>query len=265
MWSKQPELEADSFVSQRHYKYLLLHEMETAECDLGCKGCYLTAGKEQAHLSERALMKSIAISSYPMPIEVHTVFYLNNLERDPHETLMPSRLLKKIKMHGGKIKSRRLITDSMTMAKWHSVILTFNYDEFIISPRNQSSFKEVEEIMASSGKKYRWIYTIGIDSPVNLEPILESQSTAVEVNIKKPWSAEDYLNYKQLGAAIIQTGDDGARQINGSACTDYVARGRNCHKPDDESLEITTFKDHNEFYTCAYPTHKCIARMEETN
>lgn len=261
MWSKQAELEADAFISQRRYRYLLLHEMETADCNLGCRGCYLKADKDKPHLSERALMRSIAISSFPQPIEVHTVFYLNNLTRDPHETLMPSNLLRKIKKHGGAIKSRRLITDSMTMAAWHETILTFNYDEFIISPRNKHSFQEVEAIMSKSGKNYRWIYTIGVDSPVTIEPILESQSSAVEINIKKPWSIEDYVNYSQLTGALVPGGT--TQKINGSACTNYVAKGRNCHRPEDESLEVTTFKDEEAFYTCAYPTRECIARNEE--
>lgn len=229
-----------------------LHEMESPDCNLSCSGCYLKGYMGGPHMNIHNLLSIIEGKAL---ISVYSAFYMNNLDRDPNKATGKSRLLKLLENKGCMLQKRTLVTDSVTATDLTKKNVFKHFDELVFSPRNKNS---VETILSHYKKKpIRILFTVGVDNIDLLHFALENGLKRVEINTRKPVSTTVYLNYQSLISTLrkkdITLIEDG--------CIEYVSKGRDCHEPKDGILELTTYIDSNEFYTCAYPSNKCIAKL----
>lgn len=243
----------------RKYSILQVHEMETVDCDLSCSGCYLKSGMGDPHMDMEAFLDKVE----PNP-EVYYSFYLNNLKRDTKEALERSPLYGTLMGEdiGGKRMKANLVTDSLTANSLDFNFVSEHFDELVFSPRSKGSLLKLLEKLGENPIPSRILYTLDVDNLDLLHDAISHGVKRVEVNNKKPIEMATYLKYNSLMNTLRELD---LESVTGDGCMQYVSSGRNCHDPEDDVLEVTTFKEQSKldyrFYSCAYPSNKCIAKM----
>ncbi len=244
-------------------KVLHLHEMESQKCKLSCSGCYLTSSElEKGNMDRDTLFSILTKDTY-----LTKTLYLNNLERNINTRINESQLVMDIQNHCQNIFSEsKLVTDSISATKLDGEkVRNYSYTDLLISPRNESSIEKSIPTLIESYGKVSILFTVGLDTPALLTKAIKLGVSAVELNIRKPFTSEDIVIYYQLMSYINQISRVSQKELTlrMNTCIDFVNSKKNCANPEDGEWEITTILDSNDFYSCAYTTNKCIAHTKE--
>lgn len=240
------------------YKSLFIHEMESPECALSCKGCYLKNPMGRPNMTFTQLADAVSPDT-----ELNTALYLNNIPRDPAVHFSKSKLIQHLCVDVDmKLNRRALVTDSITISSMDPEYHISNlecFTEIVVSPRSKSSLETADQLLREYSGLKRLLYTVTVDRIELLKQAIEECSfDHIEVNKAKPVDTASHFLYQTVMHELSKRTDI---VLTGDACQKYVSEGRDCHDPEDSHLEVTTFKDSFAFYTCAYPSDKCIAVM----
>lgn len=226
------------------FKVLKLHEMETSSCGLSCTDCYLKNSNQSNDKLDYHLQQLAP------ECKVYAALYLNYLKRDVNEALKESKLLLSL---GNKIQKRILVIDSLSAKQLRINALHQNQiREIGISIKNSTldfTIDKFEDI------EVNLIYTVGIDPIEYISQAIRAGITNIELNIRKPASSKDMVNYISLQNQLSEYKE---LTIIGDPCVIYVGENKVCSDVSGDTLEITTFLNSKSAYTCMYPTDTCI-------
>lgn len=243
-------------------KYIHLNEMENTQCNLACKGCYLTQGElKQGNLTEKDILSLIA------PGTVLTrAYYLNSLDRDPNTKLDKTPLNLAMEELADAIFSENiLVTDSLTAKRLDkSKLIRKGFNQVTFSPRSMSSALETLEHFKdwNNGVRLSVIFTVGLDNPQILKELIKNGIRKIELNIAKPYSTQVFLEYQGYKSLIGMIAIERDITLLEDSCLDFVSEGKNCTNPDNQEWEITIIENGSYGYSCSYTTNNCIAKEE---
>lgn len=232
--------------------------MESTDCSLSCKGCYLTKGK----LQEGKLNKETFLDLLDKDTLLTKALYLNNLPRDINGMLEDSLLVTEITNLVGKpFTENVLVTDSISALKLNANKLSSNlFTDVLISPRSQDSLEKSIKKLKDSFGKCSVLFTVGIDSPLLLPKAIQFGCTAVELNIIKPYTLTNFYEYEQISSYLVPICSSKNIDFRRNTCLDFVTQKKDCSNPSNGEWEITTILGRNDFYSCAYTSNSCIAK-----
>lgn len=242
-------------------KILHLHEMESTNCKLSCKGCYLTEDNlEKGNFTKENLFQLIDDKTL-----LTKALYLNNLNRDINSMLKETDLVLEIQEATSNIFTENvLVTDSLSAIKLDGKLLkSYDFTDVLISPRTEQSMIYSMHKLQSEYGKCSILFTAGVDNPHILTRAITGGINAVELNIKKPYSTSDFMNYQEINTYLMQILPNRNIEYRLNTCLDFVTSNKNCSNPDNGEWEITSILGQNDMYTCAYTSNKCIAKFTE--
>lgn len=245
-------------------KILHLHEMESTNCKLSCKGCYLTEDNlEKGNFTKENLFELLDKETL-----LTKALYLNNLNRDINSMLNETDLVLEIQELTGNIfKENILVTDSISAGKLDGKLLkSYDFTDVLISPRTeQSVIYSIHKLQAEYGK-CSILFTAGVDDVHVLTRAITNGINSVELNIKKPYSIADYMKYQEINTYLMQILPDRGIQYRTNTCLEFVTSKKDCSNPENGEWEITSILGQKDMYTCAYTSNKCITKfIEEPN
>ena len=236
-----------------------LHEMESTDCSLSCKGCYLTKDT----LQKGNLDKETFLGLLDENTLLTRAIYLNNLPRDINKMLEDSPLVTEISnLVGRPFTENVLVTDSISALKLDGDILRSNsFTDILISPRSSESLeKSIKKLKGSFGR-CSVLFTVGVDSPLLLPKAIQLECTAIELNIVKPYTLANFYEYEQMSSYLVQICPPKNIEFRRNTCLDFVTDKKDCSNPENGEWEITTILGRSDFYSCAYTSNNCIAKI----
>jgi hypothetical protein len=235
--------------------------MESTDCSLSCRGCYLTKQK----LERGSLKKETFLSLLTKETVLTRAVYLNNLPRDINEMLRDSELCVKISnLVGRPFTENVLVTDSISALRLSGNALRNNcFTDVLISPRTTDSLEKSIPKLKDSFGKCSVLYTVGIDNPMLLPKAIQLGCTAVELNIVKPYTIGNFYEFEQISSYLMQICASKGIDFRRNTCLDFVTQKKNCSNPENGEWEVTTILGRDDFYSCAYTSNKCIARVSK--
>lgn len=241
-------------------KIIHLHEMESNECNLSCRGCYLNKPQEAPENNIDKLLPLVNQDTI-----LTRAKYLNNLRRDPSSALGLSRLGKLLSNKLNKqFEENILVTDSITLcALTEETLFASSYEKVAFSPRTLLSSLDVLQRFSKLNfqQKLSCLFTVGIDSPKVLAELLRNGLRKVELNIAKPYSSETMFAYFSLEVYLTKYFADRKNgMLYSDSCINFKRNNKNCSDPQDGEIEITVIGDSVSYYSCAYSSNRCIVK-----